>query len=739
MKRLFSLLPAVHRLRDAAEGDPLRALLNVVNREVQLVEDDIGRLYDNWFIETCDEWVVPYIADLLGVRVLPGGAADAPAVFSQRGYVANTLAYRRRKGTAAVLEQLARDITGWRCKAVEFFERTASTQHVNHPRPSHQFTIDVRAAAIRLYDTPFERAAHLAEVRHIDNARGRYNVPNVGLFLWRLQSYLLRDVSARQVDATRHTFDPLGRDVALFNMPQTELSVTQATEPANVPTPFSRLALHDCLPDVYGDASTPRSLLVSVAGIARPVNGIAVCNLADAGAQWAHVAPPGKAAIDPQLGRVAFDAAPAGALTVTYAYGFGGDLGGGPYDRRASLESALSAGVGWQMGVSHAPPPGQAEIVATLGAAITEWNEQPAGTKGVIALMDNRSYQEDLSTAAKRIKIPEGSQLVIVAAGWPAEVVNGTPVRRTGQLAPSDVRTHLRGTIEVVGTAPANSANPGRLIVNGVLIEGALKIQAGRLGVLQLAHCTLAPGVSSLTCGANPGLSIELTRAICGKLTPGVAAGGIQLTECIVDGDLSGRDVRIDATTVFGSTTAQTLHASNSILLGKVVVQRRQEGCVRFCYLPFDSESPRRYRCQPEDAAAATRVGPRFESVRFSDPAYAQLAGSCALEIVNGADDEGEMGVWHFVQAPLRLRNLRVALDEYLRFGLEAGTFIVSQQLKPATAGLQADMRPQISTAPAARTRARKPVRSAPTRRTTPVKTRTARKKKVARTTRRSK
>ena len=144
MKPLFSLLPAVHRLRDAAQGDPLRALLNLMDREVQLVEDDISQLYDNWFIETCDEWVVPYIADLLGVRALPGVASGAESSFSQRSYVANTLAYRRRKGTAAVLEQLARDITGWRCKAVEFFERTASTQHVNHPRPSHQFTVDVR-------------------------------------------------------------------------------------------------------------------------------------------------------------------------------------------------------------------------------------------------------------------------------------------------------------------------------------------------------------------------------------------------------------------------------------------------------------------------------------------------------------------------------------------------------------------------------------------------------------------
>ena len=97
------------------------------------------------------------------------------------------------------------------------------------------------------------------------------------------------------------------------------------------------------------------------------------------------------------------------------------------------------------------------------------------------------------------------------------------------------------------------------------------------------------------------------------------------MTDCIVDGDVSGRDVQVDASTIFGTTQAQTLHASNSILLGKVTVERRQEGCVRFSYLPFDSESPRRYRCQPEDATQAARVRPRFESVSFGEPAYAQL------------------------------------------------------------------------------------------------------------------
>jgi Phage tail protein (Tail_P2_I) len=740
MKDLFSLLPTVHRVRDAAQGDPLRALLNVVNREVESVEDDIGRLYDNWFIETCDEWVVPYIADLLGVKALPGGAADREAAFSQRSFVANTLAYRRRKGTAAVLEQLATDITGWRCKAVEFFERTASSQHVNHPRPDNRFTVDVRnARANALYGTPFEQAAHLAEVRHIDNGRGRYNVPNVGLFLWRLQSYFLQDVSARRVDAKRYLFDPLGRDVALFNMPQTEATVTHATQPANVPMPLSRLMLRDGLRERYGDARTRRSLLISVAGVVQPVSAIAICNLSDAGTGWTHAAPAGKIAIDPELGRVAFDVAPAGEVSVSCAYGFGGDLGGGPYDRRPSLEDALKRGVGWQMGVSHAPPPGQTQIVATLGDAVKEWNKQPAGIGGVIALMDSRTYQEDLTTAAKRIRIPEGSQLLIVAAGWPAGIVNGAPVWRTGELVPSDVRTHVRGTIEVIGTAAANSASPGRLVLNGVLVEGALKVLAGNLGTLQLAHCTLAPGISPLSFGANPNLSIGLTRVMSGDVAPGMAAASVHLSECITDGGVSGRDVRIDASTIFGTTQAQTLNASNSICLGKVTAERRQEGCVRFSYLPFESESPRRYRCQPDDVTQAARLRPRFESTRFGDPAYAQLATACASEIVSGADDEGEMGAWHFVQAPLRLRGLRLALDEYLRFGLEAGTFIVPQQPKRAAVTLlqrTAGERESSTTRRRAKA-ATRPARSQrPTRKAT---TEAARKKQRARTARRTK
>ena len=69
-ERLYQLLPAVYRQRDAAGGEPLRALLAVIEDELGLLDATLRGLYDNWFIETCDEWVVPYIGDLLDVRGL---------------------------------------------------------------------------------------------------------------------------------------------------------------------------------------------------------------------------------------------------------------------------------------------------------------------------------------------------------------------------------------------------------------------------------------------------------------------------------------------------------------------------------------------------------------------------------------------------------------------------------------------------------------------------------------------
>ena len=52
LDRLYALLPAIHRMRDAGQQYPLQALLRVMAEQVNLVEDDIQQLYENWFIET---------------------------------------------------------------------------------------------------------------------------------------------------------------------------------------------------------------------------------------------------------------------------------------------------------------------------------------------------------------------------------------------------------------------------------------------------------------------------------------------------------------------------------------------------------------------------------------------------------------------------------------------------------------------------------------------------------------
>src|SRR5829696_3075016 len=118
VQKLYELLPAVYRVRDAKAGLPLEAVLSVIAEQVAVLEEDLAQLYDDQFIETCAEWVVPYIGDLVGAR---GIAAIPGARYSQRAEVANTIAFRRRKGTASMLEELSRDVTQWDASAVEYF------------------------------------------------------------------------------------------------------------------------------------------------------------------------------------------------------------------------------------------------------------------------------------------------------------------------------------------------------------------------------------------------------------------------------------------------------------------------------------------------------------------------------------------------------------------------------------------------------------------------------------------
>src|SRR5262249_49980126 len=125
--KLWNLLPAVYRAEDTDQFDsngPLREMINRIGAQAAIVRRSIDRVWEDQSIETCEDWIIPYIGDLLATNLVAN--LDARG---QRLDVAKTIYYRRRKGTLAILEEIASDITGWDAKIVEFFRRLGRTRH----------------------------------------------------------------------------------------------------------------------------------------------------------------------------------------------------------------------------------------------------------------------------------------------------------------------------------------------------------------------------------------------------------------------------------------------------------------------------------------------------------------------------------------------------------------------------------------------------------------------------------
>jgi hypothetical protein len=341
LDRLYNLLPAVYRIRDVDEGWPLKAFLRVIAEQANALEDDILQLYDNWFIETAQDWVVPYIGDLVGYR--PGrttgeeeGGAAVPRILVPRREVAKTIGYRRRKGTPALLEDLARNVAGWPGHAVEFRRFLAWFQNLNHPRPGAGGTVDVhQVASLERLGTPADELAHLADVRAIGRhkAGAYYNLPGIGLFVWRLKSYPVTRVLAQARDDVQdaYTFSILGNDMQLFASPPSAAGGTDDCPDLHGPMPITRHAFQRCKECYYGEG---KSLAIWAEGddgaMLVPAEAIIPADLTD----WQYRPRRGMVAVDPVLGRISFavGAAPK-RVRVTYHYGFSMDMGGGQYDR----------------------------------------------------------------------------------------------------------------------------------------------------------------------------------------------------------------------------------------------------------------------------------------------------------------------------------------------------------------------------------------------------------------------
>ncbi len=708
---LFRLLPQVYQQRDAEppHDGALAALLAVLGEQGDVVASDLGRMYDDWFIETCADWLVPYLGDLLGVRLLqPVG----PGAERTRALVANTLDSRRRKGTVAVVEQLAYDVTGWPAAAEEYFTRLATTQYLNHLRSFQLQGADLRGAAeLELTGSPFGASAHNAEVRRVP--RGRFGIGTLGLHVWRLAPQRVARATARPVTDPpdgRYTIDPVGVAAPLFNPGSTQESIATLTEEHHVPAPLRTRALYDELDALRaGSAGSPRWFgddpVVEVyadlgSGMAAvPVAEMTAADLSDplapSAVGWPRPGVPLTLAVDPVSGRLAFRAGVVPtAVEVTATHAAPGLIGAGPHDRTDPAATDLLARATWFRAVGAAATPVPGAVRTTMSEAVDDWNAEPAGTVGVIALLDSRTYEEDVA-----VSVPAGSELLVVAVTWLAaeDAGDATVVLSLDQATPVDRRPHLRGALQATGTAGTPDSAAGELTVDGMLVEGTVSVSAGDLGLLELRHVTVAPGTGSVVVEPptspttdNARLTIEVHRSLVGAVAVPDRGPQLVVSTSVVDGagslaiDAPASELSLERVTTLGGVSARRLDASDCVLDGPVTVERQQHGCLRFSYLTEGVATPRRYRCQPdlaladvtdpaEAAAVKARLAPVFTSTTYGDPAYGRLDDRCAEPLLTGASNGAAMGAFAELQEPQRMTNLDAVLEEYLRLGLDAG------------------------------------------------------------------
>ena len=728
LDRLYRLLPAIYRMRDAAERYPLQALLRAISEQVDVVQDDIAQLYENWFIETADDWAVPYIADLIGYQPVleAGSASDGSTTEGRmlnralipRREVANTIRYRRRKGTLGVLGLLSHDVAAWPARAVEFFKLLGWNQNINHLHMRRARSVNLREAeALDLIGTPFDPLARTVDVRRIRSHRtmGRYNIPSVGLFVWRLRAYGVTQTPAYCAEESGphcYTFSVLGHDAPLYTNPQPATDRARISAELSVPDAIRRYPFHANKARIYGPGLSLAIWADGWPGAGAdglvPVSAIVPADLSD----WRYTPLPQHVAVDPVLGRMAFPPGhlPRKSVRVSYHYGFSADMGGGEYPRPILDPIWRDAA---PLGTPHIYRVGKGQEFAKLSDALAHWQtDNPPDA--AIELTDSAVYVERVS-----LTLGEGQTLQLRAAN-----------RKRPVIRMLDWQTDLPDALSVTMARRSRFTLDGLLITGrSVQINGAETPSTGQTAdqacgaEVVIRHCTLVPGWA-IDCDCEPKRpaepSLQLFNIRARLRIERSIVGSIQINQdevhtdpipvCISDSILDATQLdkeaigapgyavahvvlAIERCTVFGIVNVHAIEkADDCIFMGCVNVARRQLGCMRFCYVPPNCRTPRRYHCQPDlvtqalrdipmsDAGRAIltaserlRVRPQFTDARYGMPGYAQLALTSAVEIRRGAEDESEIGVFHDLFQPQREANLLARLEEYTPAGMDAG------------------------------------------------------------------
>lgn len=693
---LYGLLPGFVRYRDQVEGGAFRTVMDALEQQYARLHSEIGRLYEQWFIETCEPWAIPFIGDLVGVA----GLGDQPEhIPSLRRLVANIVALRARKGTLTALERAAADATGWPCYAIAGTAQVAQTARLGlAPQTS---TLNLRSARWQAWlDAPFDGKGQSIDLRgcdgwadlpapplYRDGRRAEAAPTSITLYFWRLGAYPVYRAAPCAVGPGRYTFDPFGADRPLFHLPGTPASAFYHSSPRLLPVALAPSALRDWLrhgglgrlanePPQEARFDAENELAVWIDDRPVPYRDMIVADLGSWEAVWDKVGGDEasrrpRLAIDPARGRFALsDDVPVARLRVSYVYALAADIGGGPYMRPPSADTEAVAP--WRAVVSEtAPSPGGEgalavdSAVATLNEALRGWASSTNG--GIIEFADNGTYAADL-------------ELVLAPA---AEGAAGDEIHRLVLRASDGATPCLRGTLTVVG-----GDVPFELELDGIWLDGRLSL-SGNLRV-RLRHCTVWCGNSDPAMvvadagGATEQIAVE--HSIVGGLS--LPSGTtLTLADSLVCGTIAdpggggGPRLSVLRSTIFEATRATTLQATDALFGERVTVAEVRSGGLDHCYVPPESRTPERHHCEPDRSLEASggmredailRTRPIFTSRLFGAPGIGQLAAATPKAIRTGATDGGEIGVFNGLSTPRRTAALEAALLEFLPWGSQA-------------------------------------------------------------------
>ncbi len=488
--KLWNLLPTVYRAQDTDDfgaNGPLREMVNRIGAQAAILRRSIDRLWEDQSIETCDDWVVAYIGDLLATKLV--ASLDARG---QRLDVAKTIYYRRRKGTVGILEEIAADITGWDARVVEFFRRLSRTRHSIDPKigwpsgtddPAGNSLLQLAEGLVGpLTQTPmggwadlrnaygaaktqsaFDEFFHTADFRKGRGKVGWHAIPRLGVFLWRLKSFGVGQTTPvampGPVCANYYSFDPTGRDIPLFAASSRAFGdAWRSPQEWELPTPISAPLLQSALTDpaderLYSALATDGVTLLpnSLGVFRRPgvfYDIVPASNFIDPATH--------RATIFPEVGKLKVLNAPLNdQIYVTYHYGFSSTIGAGPYDRRVLGQQPESL-----------PEPvipvsgGEPALAAPLGAVT------PIGS---VMISDSLTYNTVTNVGGI-------NQVNVLAAN------KERPLIRLAPPTPNVTEWSFTG---LDGSA---------LVLEGLFVSGGDIVLKGIFDSVTLSCCTLDPG-----------------------------------------------------------------------------------------------------------------------------------------------------------------------------------------------------------------------------------------------------